>query len=288
MKVAVIGAGAMGSLFGARLAQLGHEVTMVDVVPAVIEAINKNGLTVEDDDGCHVVPLKACRAEELKTPMDLVLLFTKTMYSRSAMETAGGFIGPETYLLSLQNGLGNVELINEFVPLERIMVGVTRMSSDLVAPGHIQSHGSGYTKIMSADSQVRPMLETIVSELERAKLEGSMAPNIFAAIWEKAAFNAAINSTSAVCRTPCGPVGQIEEGRNLAYNIAREAVMVAQACGIQASEKAVIDSLNSTFDVHRDHMTSMGQDILGKRRTEIDSINGQIVKKAKEKGLAVP
>jgi 2-dehydropantoate 2-reductase len=132
------------------------------------------------------------------------------------------------------------------------------------------------------------MLETIVAELARARMEATMAPDIFTALWEKAAFNAAINTITAVCHTPCGPVGQIEEGRALAFNIARETVMVAKAWGVQASEKTVIDNLCLSFEAQKNHVPSMGQDIFSKRRTEIDSINGQIIKKAREKGLAVP
>jgi 2-dehydropantoate 2-reductase len=279
----------MGSLFGGRLAQLGHEVAMLDVSRAVIDAINGRGLIIDDDRGRHVVRMRACLAEELEGTVDLAMLFTKTMYSRAAMESARGLIGAETRVLSLQNGLGNVELIGEFAPLDRILAGVTRMSSDLLAPGHIQSHGHGYTKIAGAapGAPVDPALEAVVGEMHKAGLQAEIAPDIFAAIWEKAAFNAAINTTSAVCRTPCGPIGS-PEGRELSFNIAREAVMVAKAWGIAASEKSVIDNLVAAFTVHHDHVTSMGQDILARRRTEIDAINGQIVKKAKEKGLEVP
>ena len=288
MKIAIVGAGAMGSLFGGRLALLGHEVTMVDVVPAVIEAINTHGLIMEDESGRQAIALKAGRAEDFNEPRELVILFTKTMYSRAALESGRGLIGPETYVLSLQNGLGNMELISEFVPVDRILVGVTNMASDLIGPGHISSHGGGYTKIMSADGQMNPMVETLGRELVKAGVGGVIVPEIFVAIWEKVAFNAAINSTTAVCRTACGAIGLTEEGRALAFNIAREAARVANAHGVKASAEAVIASLENTFVAHSGHLTSMAQDIMHGRRTEVDFINGQICLKAREVGLTAP
>jgi len=125
MKIAVVGAGAMGCLFGGRLALAGYDVTVVDVVPAVLEAINTNGLLLELDEGKHQIPIKACRAEELSGPIDLMILFTKAMHSRPALESARGFLGSDSYVFTLQNGLGNVELISEFVDLSRVIAGVT-------------------------------------------------------------------------------------------------------------------------------------------------------------------
>ena len=295
VNIAVIGAGAMGSLFGGRLAQAGHQVALVDVSSSILEAISEDGLIIDDDSGRQAVRLRACRAEELEGPADLVMLFTKTTHSRAAMGSAAHLIGPETRVLSLQNGLGNVELLNCFVPVDRILVGVTRMSGDSLAPGHVRTQGGGLTKIGRASmgfasgkaSEADPWLADVVAKMAEAGLEVEAAPDVFVSIWEKVAFNAAINSTTAVCRATCGALGTVE-GRELAFDVAREAVMVARACGVAASEKAVLDNLVNAFDVHRDHLTSMAQDVLAKRPTEIGAINGQIVQKAREKGLRVP
>ena len=88
MKIAVIGAGAMGTLFGGRLAMAGNDVTMVDVVPAVLETINRDGIELEDEAGMHKIPVRAKKAEEMEEEADLAILFTKTLYSRSALENA--------------------------------------------------------------------------------------------------------------------------------------------------------------------------------------------------------
>lgn len=288
MKIAVIGSGAMGSLFGARIALKGHEVTMVDVNQPLIEAINSTGMLLSDDNGEFVVPLKAARAEELQEAVDLVILLTKNMYSRAAMKSALSIIGPETYVITLQNGLGNMELINEFVPLNRILVGTTTLTSTLLAPGRIKSFGQGVTRFMAADGAANPMVDELYKVLTEAGLGGVIAPDVFVAVWEKAAFNAAINCITAICRTPCGAVAQTREGRLLAFQIAEEAAMVANAHGVPASAEAITANLATTFETHQNHVTSMAQDIFAHRRTEIMAINGEIIKKAKEVGLEVP
>ncbi|KAA9023794.1 ketopantoate reductase family protein [Niallia endozanthoxylica] len=288
MKIVVIGSGAMGMLFGGRLALQGYDITMVDVAPAVIEKLNNEGLHLEADDGNHLISIKAAFAEDINEEVDLVILFTKTIYSRSALESAKKFLGKDTYVLTLQNGLGNIELISEYVPYDQIIAGVTNHPSDVKGIGKISSHGSGYTKIMSVNGIENEMLYFIKDALQESGLNGQIVPDVMVAIWEKVAFNAAINATTAICRIPCGGMAVTEQGKHLVYTIAKEAVAVANAHGVDVSEESVIKSLTATFEVHKDHFTSMSADIINKRRTENDFINGGIVKKAKEVNIEVP
>jgi 2-dehydropantoate 2-reductase len=288
MRIAVIGSGAMGMLFGGRLALKEHDVTMIDVIPSVIEKLNRDGLHLEFDDGEHTIPVKASFAKDMKEKVDLAILFTKTIHSQSALETIHYFMDKNSYLLTLQNGIGNVELISEYVPNDRILVGVTNFPSDVKGVGHISSHGSGYTKIMSVNGKENNTLIKTNKALRNAGLNSEIVPDVFVAIWEKVAFNAAINACTAVCRVPCGGMAVTEEGKNLIYAVAKEAVAVANAHGVKASEESVIQSLNDTFVVHKDHFTSMAVDIINKRKTEGAFINGGIVKKAREVNMSVP
>ncbi|MBP1971708.1 2-dehydropantoate 2-reductase [Virgibacillus natechei] len=288
MKIVVIGSGAMGMLFGSRLALHGYDITMVDVVPAVIEKLNNQGLYLEGDDGDHLIPIKAAFAEDINEEVDLAILLTKAIYSRSALESAKKFLGKDTHVLTLQNGLGNIELISEYVPHDHIIAGVTNYPSDVKGIGHISSHGSGYTKIMSANGEENKMLYIINDALQDAGLNSQIAPDVMVSIWEKVAFNAAINATTAVCRIPCGGMAVTEQGKYLAYTIAKEAVAVANAHGVAASEETVINSLTESIEFHKDHFTSMSADIINKRKTENEFINGGIVKKAQEVNMEVP
>lgn len=288
MRVAVIGPGAMGTLFGGRLAAAGNDVTMVGTTQSTLDAINQGGIVIEDEAGTHVIPVRASRAEKLNDPVDLAILFTKTLYSHDALEAACGYIGEGTYVLTLQNGLGNVELISEFVDADRIIVGATNYASDLKGPGRVSSRGGGYVKIMSADGARSTMLDCVNEELLKAGFNASIAEDVREVIWEKVGFNAAVNALTAVCRVPCGGVGRVAEGRLLAERIARETAEVAHAYGVSASAERIIASLENTYEAHKGHFTSMAQDVLRQRRTEASFINGGIVAKAREKGMGVP
>lgn len=288
MKIAVIGSGAMGLLFGGRLALKGNDVTMIDVVPSVIEKLNKDGLQLDFDDGEHIIPIKASFAKDMKEKVDLAILFTKTIYSESALETINYFMDENSYILTLQNGIGNIELISKYVNYDKVLVGVTNFPSDIIGLGHVSSHGSGYTKVMSANGIISDTLNEINEIFIEAGLNSEIVPDVIAAIWEKVAFNAAINACTAVCRIPCGGMAVTEEGKNLIYNIAKETIAVANGFGVNASVESVLKSLNDTFVVHKDHFTSMSADIINKRKTEGEFINGGIVKKAKEIKMATP
>lgn len=288
MKIIVIGAGAMGSLFGGKLAMTGYDVTMVAVSSVTIDTINRDGIILDDETGHHVIPVRIKRAEEIQEKADLIILFTKTISSRTALESAQHFIGKNTYILTLQNGLRNIELISKFVNTDRIIAGVTNYASDAKGPGKISSSGSGFVKIMSADLKKTLFLDKVSKMLSDAGFHVTVTEDIFVAIWEKVGFNAAINATTAVCRVPCGGVGNVAQGRYLAAKIAEETAMVANAYGVKASAESIIKNLENTYTAHKGHFTSMAQDVQKKRKTEVDFINGGIVKKAKEKGLKVP
>lgn len=288
MKIAVTGAGAMGSLFGGRLAMAGNDVTMIAVSPATIETINRDGIVLDDEAGRHVIPVKAKRAEDMGEKPELIMLFTKTLSSRAALEGARHYIGEGTYILTLQNGLGNIELISEYVGRDRIIAGVTNYASDSKGPGKISSAGSGYVKIMTADLRRSEFLDKVFRTFSDAGFHISIADDIYTAIWEKAGFNAAINAVTAVCCVPCGGVGSVEEGRRLAAKIAEETAMVANAYGVKASAESIIRNLENSYIAHKDHFTSMAQDVQKKKKTEVEFINGGIVKKAREKGIEVP
>lgn len=289
LKIAVIGSGAMGLLFGAKLAQSGNDVTMVDVVPAVIDRINQQGIHLEFGGEETHVPVKARYAQDMEAPVDLAILFTKTIYSKPALDACGSYVSPDTWMLTMQNGLGNIELMENYVSKSKIVAGVTTFGADLKGPGHTVSSGQGYLKIMSANGQVSAGLERIDQALSEAGLGSQIVDDVMVAIWEKVAFNAGINAASAVCRVPCGGMGAVPEGAELCYKIADETCRIANAHGVHARPEEVKETLRKTiFELHRDHLTSMTQDILNKRKTEAAFISGGVLQKARELGLEAP
>lgn len=288
MYIVILGAGAMGCLFGGRLAEAGHNVVLVDVWPEHLDTINRDGLTLETVAGTRNIRIAGCRVEQVELPPELLVVFTKSIHTAQALNSAKHLLGQNTWVLTLQNGLGNVEAVEAFVPRSRIAVGTTTWPSDLSGPGRVRSRGEGNTRILAADTQVTPDLERISHALDQSGLNCSISREVFAIIWEKLAFNAALNSLTAVTGLSVGGVAATTEGRELAHTIAREVVMVANRKGISASEPAVLATVDSALREHGDHLPSMLQDIRTGRKTEIEAINGAVVREAALLGIAVP
>lgn len=301
MNIAILGAGAMGSLFGGLLAEAGASVTLLDVNQQHLDAIRRDGLRLETDHHtCTVTALAACRPEQATQVPDLLLIFTKTHQIAAALGSARHLLGPDTWVLTLQNGLGNVEAISAFVPPERILVGVTTIPADFLGPAHVASHGGGLIRMGHAADAAhtdhpghRPFngscrLCQVVDLFHRAGLRATADPNVWAAIWEKAAFNAAFNALCAVTGCTVEQIGWVPSGPQMALAVVAEAIAVARAAGIPADLEHTQAMVLRSLTTHAGHQPSMLQDILAHRRTEIDSINGAIVRAARERNIPVP
>jgi 2-dehydropantoate 2-reductase len=289
MEIAILGAGAMGSLFGGLLAEAGHDVTLLDIDEAHLEAIRRDGLRLATDSGERVVTkLRALRPEAAERAPELLIVFTKTMHTEAALDAARALIGPHTSVLSLQNGLGNVERLARSVPRERIMVGITTWPGDKPSAGRVSSHGSGMTRLMSADGEMRASVTRTVAALNSAGLACSADPDVWVTIWEKVAFNAALNSLCAVTQCTVGELSNVPDGPELALKIVAEVAAVARASGVAVDEAHMVENVQHALANHRSHRPSMLQDVLAGRRTEIEAINGAVVEAARAVPMAAP
>jgi 2-dehydropantoate 2-reductase len=288
MKIAVLGAGAMGCLFGGKLKIAGQDVVLIDVWTEHVEAINRNGLLLEADQTRQCIDVPARFIEQVPEHQDLVILFTKGMHTEQALRSATNILGERTYLLTLQNGLGQVDIAKTMVDSSRIIHGITTYPCDLIGPGHVRSKGRGQIKFMSVDGKHHPMLDRLEKAFQAAGLDGSVTPSVEEMIWEKLAFNAALNSLTAVTGLTVGQVGDSQQGRNLAYAIVGEVIAVANKKGIHVDSGRVLSTLDMAFTGHRDHQPSMLQDRLVSRKTEIDFINGAVVYEARKLDMAIP
>ena len=287
MNIAILGAGAMGSFFGGLLAESGQAVTLLDINDAHIQAIRAHGLRLETDSGDRrVCTLTACHPEQATAPPDLLIVFTKSLHTASALKGVSCLIGPQTHVLTLQNGLGNVETVSRFAPLERVLVGMTTWPADLVGPGHVRSHGQGIIRIMAADQLGNATI--VATALSNAGLQCTADPAVWKAIWEKVAFNAALNSICAVTGCTVDQLGAAPAGMALASTVIDEVVAVAQAEGVPADADHCRESVLHAIAHHVGHKPSMLQDILAGRLTEVGAINGAVVEKGQRSGIAVP
>ena len=289
MKISIVGAGAMGSLFGGLLAESGNEVTLIDVNDAHIGAVRTEGLRLATDGGDRqVTALKAVRPEDAVGFPDLLLVFTKTLHTSAALSGVRHLIGPGVHVLSLQNGLGNIEKIAGFVPPERVLIGVTTWPADMIGPGHVHSHGKGVVRLMAADGIDRPFVSEVTEVLTKAGLDCTSDSTVWAAIWEKVAFNAALNSICAVSGCTVDELGKVPDGSRLANDVVTEVLSVALRLGIDVDLAKCRGNVASAIAQHKGHKPSMLQDVLAGRRTEVESINGAVVALAGPLNIALP
>lgn len=288
IRISILGAGAMGSLFGGLLAETGHDVELLDVNPGQIAAVREHGLLIRTDAGERRLALPIMRPEEAKTQPNWLIVFTKTMYTPAALESARHLIGPQTRLLSLQNGLGNAEKLAAFADASRIAIGMTTIPADLVAPGEVHSHGASKTRVVMVDGGKDAALAALATALNAAGLPCEVDPEAVVAIWEKVAFNVALNSLCAVTGRTVGALGADTDGRRLAHAVASEVLAVAQAEGLAVSPGRAQTTIDHALDHHAGHKPSMLQDLLAKRPTEIETLNGAVVRAAEKHGISAP
>lgn len=288
MKIAIVGAGAMGGLFGARLVLAGQEVSFVEASGHAIEVISCHGLRLETPDAQTTVQVPIARAEQFSGFFDLLVIFTKGFHTAAAIDSVRHLVGPDTWALSVQNGLGNADLIAEVIPTERVIVGMTNLPADLVAPGVVHSQGEGHINLWSFDGEDASRVHEVAAVLSQAGLPCTADPQVQVAIWEKVAFNAALNSVCAVTRQTVGAVGDCAHGRQVLSAIIEETLAVARAAGIAVDRQRVEVAMDYAVDNHRQHKPSMLQDLEAGQKTEIDFINGAVVAHGKRVGVPTP
>lgn len=288
VKVVILGAGAMGCLYGAALHRAGCAVTLVDVNREHIDAINTRGLELDTRGGIELLPVPARLPQEIDAPVDLVVVFTKTFQTDQALAGIAPAVGPDTHLLSLQNGLGNDARLAARAAPDRVLIGASTLPSDLVGPGKVRSHGEGGSKLYPAFGGDPTFAQRIADLLTAGGLPATLDPEIHAAIWFKAIFNATMNPLCALTRRTPGFLGAHAEGRALIRTAVEEGVAVARANGIALEAEPIHALTEVSITDHADHEASMLQDVKAGRRTEVDAINGAIVEAAKAAGVAAP
>jgi len=290
MRIAVLGAGAMGSWFGGHLALQGNAVQLLTTNTAHHEAIARSGLIMKKDSADEQrVSVTAGPPKTLKAPVDLILLMTKTFHTTQAMASIESAIDSSTHILSLQNGLGNDKALGQFVPAERIWVGVSMMPIDKIAPGVVEGKGHGASYFGNAARQNDTgMAKRIESTFQSANIELHHDANIQKRIWEKVAFNAGMNALSALSHGTPGTIGKSPGAKELAQDIAKEVAKVANILDIDISLDHVFNMITLSITQHGDHVPSMLQDLQLGRRTEVDALNGAVARFAKQAAIEAP
>lgn len=285
--VAVVGAGAMGSYFAANLATAGHRVYVIDVDAARLELMDQKGILVDDDLGHRCVPVVAGAASDFEGPMDLVIVFTKGMHTSAAADTAKHLAGPNTAVLTLQNGLGNAEVLAAAFDGQTIVIGMTDVPADLTGPNSVSSHGRAHVVIGGYQASTEPQVVAVSEILSSAGFSVEIDPQVRTQIWEKVAFNAAMNATAAVTRLTVGQL-DTKPGRRVIESLWNEVADVADALCLNVNRVRIANKVRNALDHHGGHKPSMLQDVLAGRKTEIENINGAVVRIGEQHGVATP
>jgi 2-dehydropantoate 2-reductase len=290
MKIAVLGAGAMGSVIGGVLARAGHDVTLIDVHQPTINAINANGLKIEGKEGkIETVPLVATDRPSAIGVVDLLLVFVKCYHTEEAVRNALPLIGPQTIVLSLQNGWGNGPRIAQIVGEDKLLLGVCYHSATVVAPGHVLHAGKGMTFIGEVNGKMTDRLAAVAQTFSEAGIEVTTTPTVLKEIWSKLALNVCTLPTSALLRFYAPQLVEHEPMLDLMRALLREVVAVAQPQGIAIDFDERWEAITGLLKRCGAHAkSSMLQDVEKGRRTEIDVINGAIVEAGQRLGIATP
>ena len=288
MKIAVVGAGAMGCLYGAYLSTK-HDVTMVDSYLPQVEAIREQGITIIEKNGTKRVftTVKAAVSGDVKEHMDLVIVFVKSTYTEDALAQNAGLFQPDTLVMTLQNGAGNDRKIEKYVAKENVIIGTSKHNAVNLGAGTSRHPASGVTTIGSnygADDKV----EVVRKVLDESGLSVAVSDDIQRIIWSKLLVNLSVNTFTAITETPIGYMIKNDYAWNFAKRLIYEAVEVAEADGTYFDRREALAMVHKVCEDAGDGYSSMYQDKKKHIRTEIDAINGAIVEQAKQYGVPTP
>lgn len=282
--VVIIGPGAMGCLHAARLAQGSVPVTLLDHRVERAQRISTQGVQVLLPDETEQTIFVPCTADASSLPpANLVIILTKAHDTAAAIKGALPLVTADTSVLTLQNGLGNYEILQEYVPPAQVLAGTTSSGAMLLDVGRIRVAGLGQAVIGSpaGDGQ---RAEAVAALFRQAGLVAEVTDDVDTALWRKAIINAAINPLGALTHQRNGELLEIESLRSLLWQVAQETHRIALACGIRLAD---LDAVAAVEEVCRDtaqNQCSMLQDVLAGRPTEVRQINGEIVRRAKQTG----
>jgi len=287
MKTVIMGAGAMGSLFGGLLTLSGEDVWLVDIWKENIDAMRSNGLKVEDRGKVQIIPVKATTDVASVGKADLILFFVKTYQTEKAVSDVLVLQKENTVFLTLQNGLGNEETICKKVNRKKVILGVTGQGATFLGPGHIRHAGWGKTYVGELDEKITDRVTQIAQVFRKAGIETEVSSHIHDLVWEKLLVNVGINALAALTGLKNGQLLDYPETVRLMEALVSEAVEVTRRKEIQIDENPM-NRVKVVIEATRENRCSMGQDLDYKRRTEIDAINGAVVREAERFGISVP
>ncbi|HEX5611707.1 MAG TPA: 2-dehydropantoate 2-reductase [Burkholderiales bacterium] len=286
MRVAVLGAGAVGCYFGGMLARAGHAVALIGR-PAHVDAIRADGLRLEARAFDERIAVEASTAPQAVRGAELVLFCVKSMASEEAASEMAPFLEPGALVLNLQNGVDNAERIQSRIR-QPVIPAVVYVATEMAGPGHVKHHGRGDLVIGPLDPSLpRAALERIQQVFEAAGVPVALSENVLGELWAKLVVNCAYNALSAITQLPYGAMIQGAGIREVMRDVVEEALAVAKAGGVRMAA----DMLARTYAIAEAmpaQYSSTAQDLARGKPTEIDHLNGYLVRRGEALGVPTP
>lgn len=291
MKITIVGPGAIGCLLAAFLSkgkESGQQVWILDKNNERALKINQQGINVEGISGNWQVPIRATTEVKEIEKTDLLIICVKSYDTKSAITLAKPLITDKTLVLTLQNGIGNIEVISEVAGIEKVIAGITNMGATLLDFGHLRHAGKGETIIGKVDTKIPTEIHLIQEIFNKADIETRITTDIKSFLWSKLLVNVGINALTAITRLNNGKLLDYEGTRKIMRMAVEEGIEVVMQKKIKLTYNNPLSKVEEVCRATSGNVSSMLQDVLKKRRTEIDFINGVIVRQAQELGIQAP
>ncbi|MDA0264425.1 MAG: 2-dehydropantoate 2-reductase [Chloroflexi bacterium] len=289
MRIAIFGAGGIGGYLGGRLSQAGEEVVLI-ARGEHLEAIREHGLRVDSIKGDFVaVPALATNNPTEAGTVDVVILGVKAWQVNDAAKAMRPMIGPHTFVVPMQNGVEAPDQLAAVLGKQAVVVGLGGLISYIVGPGHIlHAGGEPFVAFGETDDSTTERTQQLLRAFQNADVRASVPSNIHAALWGKLAFMAANSGIGAITRVPSGQWRSVPESWEMAQQVVREVVAVAQGRGIQMPNDAVAAAIARLEASPPDGTSSMQRDLMEGRPSELEVQSGGVVRLGKEAGVPTP
>lgn len=290
MRICILGAGSLGSTIGGRLAQAGNDVTLINIDPAYIDAVETHGLVLNEAGQSDRIAVKAASSTEGMAPVDLLIVLVKSAATEVAMRAATNLVGPGTVVMSLQNGVGHEDVLSDIVGAGQVIAGKTYVGGVLTAPGVVSCGTKGKETIIGELSgEVSGRARRIAGTMTAAGLCTEVSGNIRGVIWDKLMINVATGALSGITRLNYGNLYDVPEVAETAIAAVAETMAVAAALGVKLSMKHPREAWDkAAAGLPFTFKASILQSLEAGRPTEVDYINGAVVRAGKAVGVATP
>jgi 2-dehydropantoate 2-reductase len=290
MRITVVGAGAMGASYGGHLARSGHEVALLDTWQDHVDAINRDGLRVDGVLGEHRIKVPASAAPTsfaMHGSADVAIVFVDANNTAAAAETLANLLAPDGFAITFQNGIGNVEKLQAALGPERVLGGSSMCSAASRGPGHVTLTHMGTTSVGEMHGSDSPRVQAMLDALRGAGFEAEHEPNVMGLIWQKFIVNCATNAIAATTGLRGGEIVRLPELDAFQDRVLHEIMAVTRAKHIELPNPDIAakvkDNCHKKFN-----KPSMLQHVEAGRRTEIEALNGALIREAKALGIPTP